>query len=115
MTNPRDAGEAATDLLRVARYIEQQAASATVSADMPKDAQKKVEEGLKALDVLGRNDKAAARARSALNNLAAACEDYRSVGTWLGIHDEVRTEWRARAERRMLRCMRRADKALARL
>lgn len=115
MTNSRDAGEAATDLLRVARHIEQQATLDAVTEDTPKDAQKKAEEGLKALDVLGRNDKDAARARSALSDLATACEDYRSIGTWLGIHDEVRTEWRARVERRVLRCMRRADKALAKL
>lgn len=115
MADPRAVGPAATDLLSVARCIQEQAASAAVTEDMPKDAQKAVDKGLRALDVLGRTDRAAVRARSALGDLAAACEDYRSVGTWLNIREDVRDEWRARAERRVLRDMRRADKALARL
>ena len=108
MEDLRAAGHAATDLLRVARFI---ATLTTVTENMPKE----VEKGLSALDVLGRSDKAAVRARSALSDLAAACEDYRSVGTWVSIPDDVRAEWRARTERRVLRCVRRADKALAKL
>ena len=115
MTDPHAAGLAATDLLRVAHFIEQQATLTAVTEDMPKNVQEDVEKGLSALDVLGRSDKAAVRARSALIDLAAACEDYRSIGTWVNTLDEVRAEWRARTERRVLRCVHRADKALERL
>lgn len=115
MPHPSVAGRSATDLLTVARYIRQQAKLAAVTEDMPKDVRKAVDKGLRALRVFGRNDKDAVRAQSALSDLAAACEDYRHVGIWRSISDEDHAEWTERTERRVLRCMRRADKALAKL
>ena len=115
MTHPVPDGKSATELLMVERYIEQQAKLAAVTEDMPKEVGKTAEKGLRALGAFVRNSKDTVRAQSALSDLVAACEDYRRVGIWKSISDEDRAEWRERAERRVLRCLRRADKALAKL